>query len=336
MDKEVEGKVMTVRGAIDPDKLGAVMMHEHLHADVQAVEERPTPPDRVELLRRYAVPNLEKLHKYGCHSYVDCSPIPFRAWPDVYQMVAEKANINIILSTGFYRELGKQEMESKYPFFTEPIYHEVRKQPVQVLSEILIREFEEGIHGFPVRPGIIKLGSTSSDLTEAERKAFRAGARAQVVTGMAITTHVYGAKTPEAQLDFLEKEGVNPERIILGHTGFHLVNEPAQVRRCMRRGATFLPTNLRMDIDWEFWQKLVDAIRSLFDEGYGDRLVLGLDWAFENEQGVFVGCSFMPPPPYVYLFEYTLPRFRKLGLEEEAIEQMLVENPKRILPIKKS
>jgi predicted metal-dependent phosphotriesterase family hydrolase len=104
----------------------------------------------------------------------------------------------------------------------------------------------------------------------------------------------------------------------------------------MKRGATFLPTNLRMDADWEFIKALVEAIRQLFEDGFGDRLALGLDWAFESEQGVFVPCSFMPPPPYVYMFTHVLPRFRKLGLEEEAIEQMLVENPKRILPVKSS
>ena len=54
----------------------------------------------------------------------------------------------------------------------------------------------------------------------------------------------------------------------------------------MKRGATFLPTNLRMDSDWEFSKALVEAIRQLFEDGFGDRLVLGLDWAFESEQGV--------------------------------------------------
>jgi len=34
-----------------------------------------------------------------------------------------------------------------------------------------------------------------------------------------------------------------------------------------------------------------------------------------------------------YMFRFTLPRIRELGLEEEAIEQMLVGNPARLLPL---
>jgi predicted metal-dependent phosphotriesterase family hydrolase len=33
------------------------------------------------------------------------------------------------------------------------------------------------------------------------------------------------------------------------------------------------------------------------------------------------------------MFTHTLPRFRKLGLEESAIEQMMVANPARVLPV---
>jgi len=58
-----------------------------------------------------------------------------------------------------------------------------------------------------------------------------------------------------------------------------------------------------------------------------------VDWSFDTEQGPFVPYSYMPPPPFRYMFVYTLPRFRKLGLEEAAIEQMMVANPARLLPV---
>jgi len=177
------------------------------------------------------------------------------------------------------------------------------------------------------------LASGSAELTEAERKAFRAGAIAQKATGVSITTHCTKPGAHVAQLALLEREGVDPNRVIIGHTAGHIVREPDTVREWMRRGATFCPTNLRMDSDWEFWSDFVGAVRRLFDEGLGERLVLGLDWAFECEQGPFVPCTFMPPPPYRYMFTHVLPRFRKLGLEEAHIQQMTVANPARILPV---
>jgi predicted metal-dependent phosphotriesterase family hydrolase len=33
------------------------------------------------------------------------------------------------------------------------------------------------------------------------------------------------------------------------------------------------------------------------------------------------------------MFTHALPRMRELGLEEEAIERMLVHNPARLLPV---
>jgi len=76
----------------------------------------------------------------------------------------------------------------------------------------------------------------------------------------------------------------------------------------------------------------VDAIRCLFDDGFGDRLTLGLDWAFDNVAGPFVPCSWMPLPPYVYLFENVLPKWRGWGLTDAEIRPMLVCNPARLLP----
>ncbi|MBC8233643.1 hypothetical protein H8E77_29200 [bacterium] len=330
----LEGKVMTVRGPVDPDVLGTVLMHEHLYSDTRTWTEKPITSERMELLMGYAVPNLNKLHQYGCHSYCDCTMPPWRAWPDVYIKVSEAADIHIILATGFYREMEigsywiKTEADAIWPW--------VREATVEELAEMCIREFEDGIHGTEVRPGCLKLGTSSKEITPMELKTFRAVAMAHQATGLCITTHCTCPGAHLAQLDVLETAGVDANRVVIGHTASHIVNENATVRECMKRGATFLPTNLRMDADWEFIKAFVKAIRQLLEDGFGDRLVLGLDWAFENEQGVFVPCSFMPPPPYVYMFTHVLPRFRKLGLEEEAIEQMLVVNPKRILPVNMS
>ena len=326
-----EGKVITVRGEVEPEALGAVLMHEHLHSACQDFEEGPTRPDRVELLMSYAVPNLKKLHESGCHAMLDATPIGFRASPDTYVQIAEAADLHVILATGFYREMevGTYWVEDA----SQAIWPGVREKSVDELAEICVREIAEGIGGSDVHAGVIKLGSSAEALTDAEAKAFRAGAAAQQATGVSVTTHCTAAGAHVTQLRALTDAGVDPARVVIGHTQGHIVSETDTVREWMKRGATFLPTNLRMDGDWEFLADLVGTIRRLFDEGLGEHIVLGLDWAFETEQGPFVGCTFMPPPPYRYMFTHTLPRFRKLGLEEQAIEQMLVANPARILAV---
>jgi phosphotriesterase-related protein len=331
MSKATAGKVITVRGEVDPGRLGAVLMHEHLHAACQQWQEAPTRPDRVELLMQYAVPNLRKLHDAGCHALLDATPMPWRAWPDTYTQVADAADLHIILATGFYREMEIGTYWVKDA--SQAIWPVVREKSPEQLAEMCIREITEGIHGSSVRAGVIKVGSSSRDLTDAERKTFLAAAIAQRATGVHVTTHCTAAGAHVSQLQVLTEAGVNPQRIVIGHTAGHVVRETDTVRQWMRRGATFLPTNLRMDSDWEFWADFVATVRRLFDEGLGERLVLGLDWGFECEQGPFVPCTFMPPPPYRYMFTHTLPRFRKLGLDETHVEQMMVTNPARILPV---
>ena len=331
MSAPTKGKVITARGEVDPAALGAVLMHEHLHASCRDWDEGPTLPDRVELLMGYAVPNLKLMHEHGCHAMVDATPMAWRAWPDTYVQIAEAADLHIVLSTGFYREMEVGSYWIKDA--SQAIWPVVREAGVEELAEMCVREITEGLHGSGVRAGVIKLGSSGAELTDAERKAFRAGAAAQRETGVSITTHCTAAGAHISQLSLLTDEGVDPSRIVIGHTAGHVVRENDTVREWARRGATFLPTNLRMDDNWEFWGDFVNAVRGLFDDGLGERLVLGLDWAFETEQGPFVGCTFMPPPPYRYMFTHALPRLRKLGLEESQITQMMVTNPARILPV---
>ncbi len=332
MPKSARGRVITVRGEVEPEVLGAVLMHEHLYCSCRDWHEGPTPPDRERLLMEYAVPNLGKLHDHGCHTVLDATPMAWRAAPDTYLRIAAAADLHVVLSTGFYREMEVGSYWVQSP--EQAIWPAVRERPVEDLAELCVREITQGLHGSSVRAGAIKLGSSSAELTEAETKAFRAGARAQQATGVSITTHCTAAGAHVSQLALLTEAGVDPARIVIGHTARHLVREPDTVREWMRRGATFLPTNLRMDDNWEFWGQFVAAVRRLFDEGLGEHVVLGLDWAFETEQGPFVPCTFMPPPPFRYMFTHTLPRFRKLGLEERAIEQMMVANPARILPVR--
>jgi len=335
VSNELAGKVMTVLGPIEPEDMGAVLMHEHVYSDIHGMrEDVPTPSERVELLRVYCAPFLKRLNDHGCHAFVDCTPIPMRAEPWVYQEMSRTAGFHIIQSTGFYREAAADDGRPCAAGLPHRwLDKRVIEGDVSEIADIMINEFEEGIKGTDVRPGIIKMASTKPQITPLEEKAIRAAAKAQRCTGLAITTHAVGLGVAEAQLNLLEEAGADASRVILGHTQLNVVETPWAVRRCMDRGATYLPTNLRMDGDPNFIRRLVDEIRRLFDDGYGDRLVLGLDWAFENEWKVFIPCSFMPPPPYVYMFTHTLPRMRELGLGEEAIEWMMVRNPARLLPI---
>ncbi len=334
---------MTARGPVEPHELGRVLMHEHLHADNYdwdkgklITEEKPILQERRELLMQEAVPYLKQCNDYGCSAFVDATPPPMRAWPTFYAEVSEAANMHIILCTGCYCELTVGEYWAKTP--TDRIWPFVVDAPVEEIAEYFTREIVDGIHGTNVRTGAIKLGVWKSKMTDLERKCHIAGARAQKATGVHITTHCWtlGAETDELRV--LADEGVDLDRVVLGHTAEHLM-DPECRKVCiewMRRGANFLPTNLGIgENGGEKWRPLVEAIHEIFDAGLGEKISFGLDWAFVSESKPFAACTYLPPPPYAHMFTHTLPAFRKMGLTPEEENAIMLENPQRILPVRK-
>ena len=328
------------RGPVEPEALGRVTMHEHLHSDIYdwerkelVLEEKPITPERRELLMKEAVPFLKQCAERGCSGLLDATPPPWRAWPTFYIEASEAAGMHIILSTGFYREVEQGTYWVKEP--EDAIWPRVRSSSVEELAELCTREILEGIHGTEVRAGAIKLGTSGPEMTEAEGKAFRAGARAQKATGVHITTHCTKIGAETSQLRLLDEEGVDLDRVVIGHTAGHLM-DPECRKVCvewMKRGANFLPTNLRMDGEPGRWRPLVEAIHEIFDAGLGGHIVLGLDCAFASESGPF-SYVIIPPPPFLYMFTHTLPAFREMGLASREEEAMMVTNPQRILPVR--
>ena len=81
------------------------------------------------------------------------------------------------------------------------------------------------------------------------------------------------------------------------------------------------------------WQPLVDGIHEIFDAGYGDKLLFGMDSGYCSERSVFERMWFLPPPPWLYFFSTVLPAFRTLGLTAAEEERMLAGNPGRLMAV---
>ena len=334
-----KGKVLTVQGPVDPSGLGRVLMHEHLHCDIYdwgkmelITEEKPITAQRRGLFRE-AVPLLEKCADYGCHAFVDATPSPWRAWPTFYVEASKVANIHIILCTGYYSEVevGTYWVKTK----EDAIWPFVKKASIEELADFCIKEILEGVHGTNVHAGAIKIASSQPKMTQAEEKFFVAGAQAQKQTGVHITTHCTKVGAETSQLQLLFDEGVDLNRVVVGHTNWHLMNAESQ-KVCidwMERGANFLPTNLAITEDPEDWRPLIEAIHEIFNIGLGDKIMFGLDHGYVSESRPFSVATFMPYPPFLYMFSHTLPTFKKMGLTEKEEEAIMLMNPQRILPI---
>lgn len=338
-----KSKVLTACGAVEPVELGAVMMHEHLHLDYAQKNENSFDPHKWDVLEREALPMLKKLKNHGCHTIVDMTFPPHRATPWVYKKISEMADFHLVLTTGFYREVELGTYWAHLP--ADQIWPFVKESSLEELEEFCLREYELGIHESGIRPGVLKIATSSKEFTKTEKKAAIAVSRVQKQTGLLINTHAGGTGTYKAQLDLIESEGVDPKRVCLGHTERALISEWEMVKECMKRGASFALTSLRNNDDW--LPRLADAIKRAFDEGYGEQLTLSMDSGFavgyaelradknwryrQGNSNNLIWDS--PVSSFSYLFSNSVPVLLKYGVTEEMLNKMLVENPQKILPI---
>src|ERR1043166_1702477 len=120
-----------------------------------------------------------------------------------------------------------------FGYYTQPFYPpEISTWSEDEIAQELIRQANTqpvGVFG--------EIGSWD-EITDLERKVFREVGKAHVATNLPIFTHTgIPGKSALEQLDILERAGVKPERIVIGHLG-NLVDLKVDVHRAIcRRGA---------------------------------------------------------------------------------------------------
>ncbi|HEY6925125.1 MAG TPA: hypothetical protein VI653_16740, partial [Steroidobacteraceae bacterium] len=190
------------------------------------------------------------------------------------------------------------------------------------------------IEGTGIKAGVIKVAAVAATITPAEEKGFKAAARAAKATGVPIETHTDAHhRGGETQADMLEAEGVNPARVSLGHSDD--TDDVNYLIGLAKRGYT-------IGIDHVFygavkpakgqpgyieylrqlsWQKRAGYVKQLIDAGLGDKLFLSNDWELERDA--------INPDGLLFNTRKTLPYLRQLGVSEQAINAITVDNPKR-------
>ena len=120
--------------------------------------------------------------------------------------IAEETGVNVVLGVGHY-----------FDHYFDVDWFE--RTSTDQIAEYLVADLQEEIPGTGVRAGFV--GEVASDLpyiTAREERSFRASGRAAAKTGVMVSTHAPSFPTGETQIDILTSEGVEPERIVIGHT----------------------------------------------------------------------------------------------------------------------
>lgn len=297
--------VQGVLGAIAPEDLGFTQSHEHASLDIREFVDETFHLDDLEQVGD----DLRAAHGNGLRTIVDAGTDGHRRSPQFLAQVARYSRVQIIASTGYWREIA-------YPGY-------VTSESDEQLAVRIIADIRDGIDGTQVRAGAIgEIGSETPGMSALEEKAFRAAAIAQRETGVPLITHTTEGLDAVRQLKLLTGCGVRPERILIGHldcmddVGMH--SEIAATGAFVgydRVGLTqFQPDSLR-----------VRLITEMLERGHGPQLIISTDLATQKDMRSH------GRPGYSYLIAEFLPRLREAGVDEPTIQMLTVENPRRLL-----
>lgn len=169
--------------------------------------------------------------------------------------------------------------------------------------------------------------SARSDATSGTSVPWKSAAserpRAQLRTGLAITTHAARWPVGHAQLDIFEDEGVDPRRVIVGHCDS--VPDPAYHVDLAERGA-YVQFDMLGIYTSEYEQaKRVRFVQNLIEAGFHDRILLSHDVCLRSMLTANGGVG------YTHIPASFLPRLRTAGISEELIDGLTIHNVARAI-----
>ena len=308
--------VQTVRGRIDPSDLGVTLPHEHTQCALWHIESRW---DYWQLTRDEPVilAELERFRAAGGRSLVDLTLPGFGRDPAWLAGIAQASGLNIVMGSGWYRT-------AYYPPEAR-----IERRTVDDLADELVREAEEGAGDSDVRPGIIgEIGTDKPWISPSEERVHRAAARAARRTGRSVTTHSVLSPVGLAQLRIFEEEGLDPGRVVIGHSDSYPVLD--HYLEIIRRGASIEFDFLGMPftaVERHGEGRIVELLLELLSRGHADRVLLSQDVCNDAQLSRYGGQG------YTYLAERFLPRLREAGVSDADIDTMTIANPRRLLTI---
>lgn len=297
---------MTVTGPIAPDELGVVLPHEHVFIDLVREYRGSGLLNDEEL----ACAELRELRGAGGRTLVDLTTDEIGRDPAALRRVSEATGISIVMGCGHYRD----------PYLNREWFD---RTPVDAIAEEIVRDLTEGVGGSGVRAGIIgEIGADRGYISAAEERSFRAAARAHLRTGVTINTHAARWPVGLAQLRLLAEEGVDPRRVIVGHTDS--VPVPGYQLDLVGQGAYVSFDSIGTGSPYHT-RRAAEYVLDLVQAGFGSQILLSHDICLHDHLRAAGGCG------YAYLLTEFLPMLTAAGLDQEQVRALTTDNPRAAL-----
>lgn len=308
-------RVNTVEGTMLTEEMGRTLIHEHVIGALPGWNFDPRAPKfiRTEALHR-AVDQLQELADYGCTTMVDPCPIDVGRDVEFVAEVAQRSGIKIVCATGIYHE-------------AEGITYPFRKMNTDELVELYVTEIEDGIGTTGIKAGVVKIATGEGSISEYERKALTAAARASRLTGVPIISHTQLASLGHEQLDILRAEGVETNCVVVGHLGDR---DDVDYQESIAKKGAFVGLD-RFGLEFV----LPDEVRirnmiELVRRGYRENLMISQDHVvcLLGTLGLKVA-EMHPEMNMVHMFRNLFPKMKEGGVTDEDLS-IILDNPRRL------
>ena len=363
--KSIMKAIMTVCGPIPDDKIGLTSMHDHILADLSFFKqpitddiEKDSPIDldsSIEMknlcylrngLAGYCSDNwnltdadlmtkeVQYFKERGGNTMLESSAPGIRCNTERLKYISETTNVNIIASTGLYRE---ETWPARFA-----------KMGSSDIQSYLLNEINCGIDGTDIKAGHIKTAIANG--SENEFNLLKAVVPVANETGLMVTANTsYGTSTEKRRkmLQTFLQEGMKPEKLLLCHVQYTFANQ--DVRSFLQN-----PELCKLDLTWakEVLDKGANVCIDLFgypsdneildcfgradtvklsgligliNSGYAEQLVIGNDVYQKIMLRSYGGHG------YCRIIDYVIPALIASGIDKKTIDKIIIFNPTRLL-----
>jgi phosphotriesterase-related protein len=308
--------VETVAGKVDESALGFTLSHEHVLVSMGADNiHYPWLYDRAKT-RANAVLELSQAKAGGVDTIIDLTTPDLGRDVAFVRDVAIEAGMNVVVATGIWRDVPRS-------FWT--------RDPERI-ADIFCREIEVGVGDTGIKAGVIKVANDAEGVRAEAEGVLRGAARACKRTGCPISTHQWApAEVGRRQVEIFREEGAPMDRVCIGHSAD--TTDADYLESLLRQGVYLSMDRYPGGEGRPDWRERNATVKALIDRGWAHRLMLGHDhapgWVSIHAKGPAPGPD--TPTPYLFVSDVAIPALLEDGVEQETIDLMMREVPRRFL-----
>ena len=320
--------IQTIRGPVDAAEIGRTYVHEHIFVLTPDVQQNyPDEWGDEEQRIADAVAKLTALSESGVRTIIDPTVVGLGRYIPRIQRVAEQVpDLNIIVATGCYTY---KDVPLFFHHRGPALNAALGVEMPDPMVDMFVGDLTEGIAGTGVRAGLLKCAIDEPGMTPGVERIMRAVARAHLITGAPITVHTHpGTRQGLAVQRLMAEEGVDPSRIVLGHSGD---SEDADHLSALAEAGVWLGMD-RFGINLATtFEARADIVVEMCRRGFAGQMMLAHDAACYIDWIDPDVLAFLPDWNYLHIEHDVLPYLRQHGVSDEQITTMLVDNPRRYL-----